>query len=334
MNPHDAGRRRPISRSYQNKAAWKRFLVIAAGPLTNYGITFAILAGLYISGIPKPVSPPAIADLLPGYPAAQVGMKPGDVFMSIDGHPVHEFREVSELVNGAAGQSIAIVVSRGDKLLTFNLVPQKARQGFLMGAAPKTTLERTPFFDGIGKAAVQTVVWNATIVEGLVGWAQGKVKMQLGGTVEVVAQTTEAAHLGAAAFFMTLAGISVFLALLNLLPVPALDGGRLFFLLIEMIRRRPVNQRIETAVHAMGFMALLTLMAFLTVNDVQRNLHLGGGDDGGAPSSGPQVGVVGRIDRSFGREKSLGSPGLGRLDHGYPAPRLSELREKDLVSPR
>jgi regulator of sigma E protease len=131
------------------------------------------------------------------------------------------------------------------------------------------------------------MVWNATIVEGLVGWAQGKVKMQLGGTVEVVAQTTEAAHLGAAAFFMTLAGISVFLALLNLLPVPALDGGRLFFLLIEMIRRRPVNQRIETAVHAMGFMALLTLMAFLTVNDVQRNLHLGGGDDGGTPSSGP-----------------------------------------------
>jgi len=114
------------------------------------------------------------------------------------------------------------------------------------------------------------------VVLGLVDKLQGKGNLELGGTVEVVAETSEAARQGPGAFFLTLVGISVFLALFNLLPLPALDGGRLFFLLIEMVRRRPVNQRLETTVHAMGFLALLTFMAYLTVGDVRKHLHSSG----------------------------------------------------------
>jgi regulator of sigma E protease len=96
--------------------------------------------------------------------------------------------------------------------------------------------------------------------------------VELGGTVEVVAQTRQAAEAGAATFFLSLASINIMLALFNLLPLPALDGGRLAFLLVEMVRRKPANPQVETFVHGMGMLALLSMMIYLTVGDVRKRL--------------------------------------------------------------
>ena len=265
--------------SYASKPTWQRFLTIAAGPLMNYLIAFVLLSGLNATGRPQVVAEPALGEITPYSPAAQAGLKPDDVVVSIDGATMSHFDDLVDRIVASEGHELTLAVRRGSQMLPMKVTPRLDGGTYRIGATPKTEVVTLPLGQAIAAAAKETVMANGIILGALADKVRGRGHIQFGGTVEVVAQTSEAARLGLGAFLLTLVQISIFLALFNLLPLPALDGGRLFFLGIEAVARRPINTNVETTVHAMGFMALLTMMAYLTVGDVRKRMARPAGAD-------------------------------------------------------
>jgi len=271
MNPED-GTAPDDPRSYANRPAWQRFSVLAAGPFTNYLLAFVLLAGLNLFGWPQAVKTPTIGEVLPHSPAAAAGLRRDDTFVSIGGVPVSSFSDVVAQIQATHGQPTPVVVARAGRQVNLEVTPHAAGKTWRIEVGPKTTLLRFGLGRSLYRAGRDTVRSNATIVMGLVGWIRGTGTMEMGGTLAAVGATVRAAELGTAIFLLQVAGLSVAVGLFNLFPVPALDGGRLLFVVIEMVRRRPVNPRLETLIHAAGFLALIGLLIFLTVGDVRKRL--------------------------------------------------------------
>jgi regulator of sigma E protease len=271
MNPQDDTHPEDPE-SYANKPVWQRFLVILAGPVTNYALCFLLLANLNIFGMPKATATPTFGEIVPNSAAAAAGILKDDTLVSINAQPIAKFEEMRAQIQKSQGQALVFHVQRGQKELDLSVVPRARGNGFEIGVYPKTELERMPIGQGIWHAAVATYLFNGVVLQGLYMAVTGAPGVELGGTVEVVAQTRQAAEAGAATFFLSLASINIMLALFNLLPLPALDGGRLAFLLVEMVRRKPANPQVETFVHGMGMLALLSMMIYLTVGDVRKRL--------------------------------------------------------------
>ncbi|MBS2032552.1 MAG: site-2 protease family protein [Deltaproteobacteria bacterium] len=267
MNPQD-GTTPDDPSSYANRPAWQRFLVLAAGPFTNYVLAFFVLAALNFFGRAQPFPVPTIGEVRPSSPAALSGIKPDDIFVSIGGKPVASFDDVRAQIQASQGHAVEIVVKRAGQSVTAATTPVQLDGAWAIGVLPKTMLVRHPLPESIATAAKDTALYNVAILLHIAEWVRGKVSLGLGGPVRAVGETMQAAELGAAAFFEFVGFLSVGVGLFNLFPVPALDGGRLLFVVVEMVRRRPVNQRLETAVHALGFMLLLGLIVFLTWGDV------------------------------------------------------------------
>lgn len=257
-------------RSYANKPAWQRSAVVAAGPITNYGIAFVLLAWLFATGMPRATTLPTLGSVIPGAAADAAGLQPGDVLLEVGGKPVRDFRELREQLKASGGAAIPVVVQRGAERREASVTPRPSGKSFVIGVTPKTELFTVPWSEAPALAAKEAVDATVAIVMGLVGAIRGEGGMEFGGTLAAMSETAEAARLGAAVFLRTLAGISTFLGLSNLLPIPALDGGRLVFLAIEMVRRKPLAPRWESTVHGVGFLALLAAMVLLTFSDVQR----------------------------------------------------------------
>lgn len=271
MNPHD-GTAPDDPRSFSNRPPWQRFLVLCAGSTANYLIAFVVLANLNVFGMPRPVESPTIGEVVPNSAAAVAGLKPDDTFESIGEVTTANFADVVRAVQETHGHPTAVRVRRGGELLTFEITPRPHGSGFLIGAAPKTYLAKLPLGEAVSTAAHDVAMGNVNIVLGIADKLRGRGNLELGGPVEAIGGAMDAARLGLAPFFLTIALLSVGVALFNLFPIPALDGGRILFVLIEMVRRRPVNPRVETAVHAFGFLALLAVMLVVTVGDVRRRL--------------------------------------------------------------
>jgi regulator of sigma E protease len=252
------------TRAYSHRPAWQRFLVIAAGPLTNELLAVGLIFSVAMYGMPV-TSRAEVGQILADSAAAQGGLKPGDLVLAVDGEPVQTFNDLVLAVRAHPAQVVALDLERGDQKLrvTVNL-PKTPVLGVSAPLRRYGPVEALPA--AIGWTARQTVGMVAGLIQALRHPNQAQVQGPIG-TVQVTAQ--EAAH-GWQNLISTLALISLALAVFNVLPWPALDGGRLLFLLYELVRRKPVNQRVETAVHAMGFLVLLGLIVLVTVGDLKR----------------------------------------------------------------
>ena len=264
--------------SYMNKPAWRRFLVIAAGPGVNYLTAFVILAAVYASAGTPVLGRPTQVDVKDG-PAARAGLKTGDDVVSIDGKPVASFEEmIAELTKKDAPESRQFVVSRGGERLTLPVRPE----GGKIQVAPDRTFVRTSIGTGILRAGQDVWAINKLQLSAIGNLVRGK-GGSLSGPIGIVKQASAEVKRGVADFAGILATISVSLALFNFLPVPALDGGRLVFLGIELVSGRRVNQKAETVVHLIGFLLLLGLFLAVTlfgdlnlIGVVKKLLHRGG----------------------------------------------------------
>ncbi len=272
-------------RSYANHPSWQRFLTIAAGPLTNYLIAFVLLAGLNGTGRPQVVAEPALGEIASGSPAARAGLKPDDVIVSVDGAPLATFEDLVEWIVASEGRELSLQVRRGGATIPLKVTPHLDEGTYRIGATPKTELITLPWGPAIVEAARETAVANGKLLGALADKLQGRGHLQLGGTVEVMAQASQAAKLGLSTFLLVLVQISIALALFNVLPIPGLDGGRLLFLGVEVVTRRSVKASIESMVHGLGFLLLLTLMVYLTIGDVRR--HFGGPASPPVADAGP-----------------------------------------------
>lgn len=253
-DPNDSG-------AFMNKPAWRRILVIAAGPGVNYLTAFLIIAILYSTHGYFDLTTTRL-EVLPQGPAATAGMLSGDQVTAIDSVPVGSFADLQhELTKEGAPPVRQVQVLRDGKPLGLQVTPEKGRISVKLAAV----LLKLGVIDAIPRAARDVWAINAANLGGLIDAVRGRGNAALGGPVAIVRQASAEVKRGIADFASVLANISVGLALFNFLPVPALDGGRLVFLGIELVSGRKVNHRLESIVHVIGLLLLLVLIVSVVV---------------------------------------------------------------------
>jgi len=260
ITPDDPAAQDPNDRgSYSNKPAWRRVLVIAAGPGVNYLAAFVILTLLYASGGVRDLTTTQI-QVQPNGPAAMAGMLTGDRVLSIDGVPVKSFYDLPpELAKPGAEKSIAVL--RQGQTVTLLVHPASGR----ISVGPDRVTVPVPLGEVIPRASHDVWAMAGQQVSGIANLFRHRGGASLSGPLGIIKQASaEVAH-GLGDFFYVLASISVGLCVFNFLPVPALDGGRLIFLGIELTSGRKVNPKAETVVHLVGLLLLLGLVLGVTI---------------------------------------------------------------------
>ncbi|MDR7402765.1 MAG: M50 family metallopeptidase [Armatimonadota bacterium] len=270
------------SGSLRSKSVWQRMAVVLAGPVMNLVLAVLLFAGLAAAlGVPVGIST-RIGQVLTvcsddgrrvTCPAAAVGLRAGDRIAAIDGQPMADGEQVIETIHRRPHERLRLTVERDGRRFEVEVTTiRDQRQGIgLIGFRPESV--RQPM--GPGRAlwwGVTTTGQYAAAIGGAVAALvrRGTFFRELSGPVDAVRFLGEAAQVGAEPFVYTAALLSIMVGLFNLLPVPALDGGRLLFLVVEAIRRRPVDSRREGYIHLVGFALLMLLLVVLTVRDLGR----------------------------------------------------------------
>jgi regulator of sigma E protease len=259
--------------SFRTKSVGWRMAIIAAGPIMNMMLAVLILAlAAGTGGIPTAAST-RVGTVEAGWPAAEVGLRPGDVIESIDGATMTSGDQVIDTIHRSTGRELALVVRRGTEQLTFKVTPRldAQRQVGRIGFSPEPQWTRLN--------PVAALLWGfqrtgqfVVMLVGAVGMLvrEGRFFESLGGPLAAGNMLAQAAATSAQTFLHMAAFLSVIIGVFNLFPFPALDGGRLAFLAVEAIRRRPLDPRREGLVHMVGFALLLLLLFGLTVRDIRR----------------------------------------------------------------
>lgn len=268
LNPHEEGLAPDDPRAYPNRPVYQRLLTIFAGPGTNYLFAALLMAVIYVVwGVAVPGKMPMVGAVVDGRPAAQAGLKMGDEIVTIDDHRVKDMSDVAPIIDASQGKPVRIVVARDAAQKTFEVTPAKDGDRWRIGIEiwPKLTRERQP----VGTAVIAGLRWpydqTVAIFYGFAEIFKGKQKAEFAGPVGIVKVMKGQIAKGADWALTIMAIISVYLGLFNLLPLPALDGGRLVFLAYEGVSRRRVNQRFEQAVHMVGMIVLLGFLVYVTL---------------------------------------------------------------------
>lgn len=258
-------------RSFTNKKVWQRMAVIAAGAIMNFvlAIFLFVLVFAYF-GIPTAASGNTIGSIVEGKPAAQVGIQVGAKIIAIDGIATPEWTDLVNAIHAKPNQKVALTVKQGGKQETFMLQTEKdEKSGYgMIGIAPEVIYEKTSLTDAVKYGLKQTVDLTKLIVVTLAQMITRQAPAELGGPVAIAQVIGEGAKQGWANLLSLTGMLSVQLGLLNLFPIPALDGSRLVFLLIEGLRGKPVNPERENFIHFIGFVLLFALMIAVTYQDI------------------------------------------------------------------
>lgn len=264
----------PYDRTFEAKSLWHRTLTIFAGPLFNFILAFAIFIFLGIfQGVPT--NEPIITEVVDDSPAAEAGMEAGDYVKSINGTPVKKWDELTDFVKENPGKELSFIVERDGQQVELSVVPEtvKMENGEKVGQIGvmyQSPLVKNPI-KAIGYGFQQTWEYTLLILQALVYLIAGNFTLDdLAGPVGIYQYTGEVAKHGFFTLMYWTAALSINLGIMNLLPLPALDGGRLMFFGIEALRGKPVDRKKEGMVHLVGIVLLMILMIAVTWNDIQR----------------------------------------------------------------
>ncbi|MBI2473308.1 RIP metalloprotease RseP [Candidatus Uhrbacteria bacterium] len=274
--------------SFASKKAWQRFLVLIAGVAMNIFLAVALFSVGYMIGLPSVIddSLPSSArvmdekivvmQVLENSPAQAAGIVSGDEIVSVGGIAFTRDEEARAYFAQHAGEGVEVVVKGEDETLrtltlTSTYLPEAKTTGVGIGFL-STGLVAYPFFQAIGQGISTTYQFTFEILKAFGSLIRDlvvtqQVSMDLSGPVGIAVMTGKVAAMGLIYLLQFTAVLSINLAIINVLPFPALDGGRILFLLIEKIRGRAVNQKIEVVVHNLGFMLLMVLVVLVTYKD-------------------------------------------------------------------
>lgn len=239
-------------------------------PLTNkaYGTGYA--------GLVYQIDP-IISGLTPYYPAEAAGLKPGDRIISINGEPVNHWNQISQLIQKNKEKEISVMIRRGEKGLIFSITPtfqeiNGVRKPFIgISPALEMVLEKYGFFEALKKGTQKIYEVTGLTFYTLKSLITRKISVKmLGGPIMIAQITGQAAKSGIANFLFFMGFLSLNLAILNLLPIPVLDGGHVLFFLIEFIRGKPLGVKKMEIAQQIGLAILILLMVVVTYNDLQR----------------------------------------------------------------
>jgi regulator of sigma E protease len=270
--------------SFAHKPVWQRFMVVLAGPLFNllFSIVLFFMVFSFV-GIPTSVDTTRIGKVNENSPAAAAGMQVGDVIVRIDDTATIAWIDVLEAVKSSAGEPIRVDVDREGEQLRLEIVPaidavknvfgEEVEKRYMIGImkADELSYEKSTLLAAMQSACRQTWMYVTLTVMGFVKIIQQVVPAsEIGGPIliaQIAGEQMKAGWLNLI-YFMSL--LSVNLGILNLLPIPVLDGGHLVFLTIEGVRRKPLNERAQIIAQQVGIGLLATLMIFVFYNDIVR----------------------------------------------------------------
>lgn len=255
----------PFERQFMGKPVWARAATIAAGPLMNFVLAALIFAVYFLyTGVP---AGPDVGEVLPGTPAARAGLRPGDHIAAVDGNPIRSWSQLVKTVQSRPEQPMIFDVRRGDSRLEIAVTPEVRSGVGVIGVSPQ--LVHNPLL-AVWMGIRQTWDISLQIVTAFGRMLTGALAPEVAGPVGIVAMIGEQAKQGLANLVTLTALLSINLAIINLLPIPALDGSRLMFLLVEAVRGRPLDPHKESMVHLVGFALLMVIVVLVTYKDVTR----------------------------------------------------------------
>jgi len=264
--------------TFQAKPLWQRAIIIAAGPAINLILAVLILAGFaYTYGVDR--TPAVVGTVIAGAPGATAGLQPGDRILAIDGRAIETFTDVARYALIRPGQQVTLRVERdgttSDRPLAIGVVRQRDRFGndYRIGRIGIGSGDPVLAPVSLVEAPVAGVRMTVDIISGTLETLgqiiSGRRSIdELGGPIRIAKISGEQMALGLSAFVWLVAMLSINLGFINLLPVPMLDGGHLFFYAIEAIRRRPLEPRVQEWAFRGGLAAVLALMLIVTFNDL------------------------------------------------------------------
>jgi regulator of sigma E protease len=264
-------------RAFQLRPVWQRFLVVLAGPAANFLLAIIIFTAFFsLLGTPRTN---VVGSISPNSPAAAAGIQPGDRILSVAGRNTRSFNEIFNVVSLRPNEPVNVEIQRGSAVRDLRVTlgaesmddgsGQKFNRG-LLGIRSTTTIgEPVPVYRAVPMAIRYTGSLTLSIVDGLGQLVRGQLSpKQLGGPIKIAQVAGQGAALGALPFAQLLAMLSINLGFINLLPVPMLDGGHLFFYAVEAVRRRPVSAQALDWAFRGGLAVILSLLLFTTINDL------------------------------------------------------------------
>ena len=260
--------------SFPGQPVYARAAVVAAGPITNFVLAIVLFAGIFMF-YGKTTAIPRIAAVEPNSPAAAAGFKVGDLIVSIDGSKIDNFGDVQRIVNFSPGLTLTIVVERGGALFTLKAVPaekdKKGMLGITRSSEPgDVRTEPVGALEAVWLGADKTWFVVQTTLTYLRNVVMGRQSAdQIGGPIKIAQISGEVAKLGFGPLLDLTALLSVSIGLLNLFPIPLLDGGHLLFYSIEAVRGRPLSERAQEVGFRIGLAIVLMLMIFAAFNDLR-----------------------------------------------------------------
>jgi len=277
------------ARMFQFKPVGARAMVVAAGPVANFLLALVIFAGLFMA-YGKTVIEPRVDEVVAGSPAQQAGFQPGDLILSIEGDQIESFEEMVRIVGLSAEQPLDVVVQRAGDQKTLTVTPELVETESRFGTAKiarigiRGAAERSDVIvktygpaEAVGKSFEETFFWMKQPIIFIGELIGGRASAdQLGGPVRIAQMSKEVASIGIPELLRWTAIISISIGLINLFPIPVLDGGHLVFYGIEAIRGRPLNEKAQEIGFRIGMALVLMLMVFVTWNDVVQLIGQGG----------------------------------------------------------
>jgi regulator of sigma E protease len=274
-------------RAFHFQPVWKRALIVLAGPVFNFFLAYIIFV-VFLS-LKLPVAIPelssittSIAGIVEDSPAAKAGIEENDVIVAINGSTVGDWGEMAEIISKHAGKELTLRIKRGEDFVMVRVIP--APTTLKDESGQEITVGRIGISKQLDFKVIESSVFMAPLkgIEAVYEWSiltlevVGKIltgsvsSKQVGGPILIVDAASKAASAGAATYFGFIAIISINLAILNLLPIPVLDGGHLMFMSIEAVRRRPLSDKVIGTATKIGLTLIILLIALVIYNDTLR----------------------------------------------------------------
>ncbi len=283
-NPSEEVDQDQVARSFARKPVWQRFIIVAGGPTFNILFAAFLFFLLFsIVGLPQPLPGTKIGGVSPDSPAEAAGLKSGDIILSINGKKTDRWEDVSTIIRDSGGEPVTLMVQRGDETIKVvgtpreqeikNIFGEVTGKRLLLGISrtEEVVYEKVSLLRALSAGITQT--WNIIYltIMGIVKMIQNVIPAkELGGPILIAQLAGQRMEAGWVSLVSFMGFLSVNLGILNLFPIPILDGGHLVFFSVEAIRRKPLSMRTQELLQQVGLVIIIGLMFFVFYNDLVR----------------------------------------------------------------
>lgn len=268
------------ARAYNAQSVWKRLVIVASGPVFNILFAMMLFIFMFLSGVP--ILLPEIGEIVSDSPAAKAGLVKGDGIIEINGMAIKYWDDITDIIHKSAGVRLQLKVRRGNEVIDISVTPEKKavpdifgekKEVGIIGVKPSGSviIEKQSIWGAIIQGVGKTWELSVLTLVSIVKLIQRIIPAEtIGGPIMIFQMAGQQAAHGLLNFFTFMAVISINLGILNLLPIPILDGGHMLFLGIEAIRGRPLSDKVVVTAQKAGLAIIIALMFFAFYNDITR----------------------------------------------------------------